>query len=244
MTNDQAWSAHSLRASGFVIPSSFGLTHSSLAPPRQIDGFTLVEIVISLTIIIVIAAGAVPMFRGLREEQLAREPIIELVRLAKETRIRAMREKRPYQVAFYQGGFVASRYFSPYFQLSELNTFLSEEETGSRRLNPNADDSDSDLDAGAGETPKTSLPMAPAGPKLDDNWEQHYDLPQDVQYTLKFWSDTAETPITGEVVKLWVFQPTGISVPLKLHLDRQSATFDVEFGALTADITREVIDLK
>ena len=76
-------------------------------------GFTLVEVVIALTIIIVIAAGAVPMFKGWRDEQLARQPVIELVRLAKEARLRAMREKRPYQVAFYPGGFVASRYFSP-----------------------------------------------------------------------------------------------------------------------------------
>ncbi len=219
--------------------SSFVIRRSAFTP-----GFTLVEIVISLTIIIIIAAGAVPMFKGLREEQLAREPIIELVHLAKEARIRAMREKRPYQVAFYQGGFVASRYFTPYFQLSELTTFLSEEETGSRRLNPNADDIDSDLDAGAGEAPKTALPMAPTAPKLNDNWQEQYKMPADVQFTLKFWHDTQETPVTGEIVKLWVFQPTGICVPMKLHLDRQSATFDVEFGALTADITREVIDLK
>lgn len=239
MTNDPSRSRRSFRASDFAIPSPFELRHSSFR-----SGFTLVEIVISLTIIIVIAAGAVPMFRGLREEQLAREPIIELVHLAKEARIRAMREKRPYQVAFYEGGFVASRYFTPYFQLSELTTFLQEEESGVRRLNPNEDDSDSDLDAGAGEAPKTALPMAPTAPKLDDNWQEHYTLPQDVQFSLKFWHDTQEMPVTGEIVKLWVFQPTGICVPLKLHLDRQSATFDIEFGALTADITREVIDLK
>ncbi len=224
--------------------SSFVIRHSSFTQPRRRSGFTLVEIVISLTIIIVIAAGAVPMFRGLREEQLAREPIIELVHMAKEARIRAMREKRPYQVAFYQGGFVASRYFSPYLQLSELTTFLQEEESGVRRLNPNADDNDADLDAGAGEAPKTALPLAPTAPKLNDNWEEHYTLPQDVQFSLKFWHDTQETPVVGEIVKLWVFQPTGICVPLKLHLDRQSASFDVEFGALTADITREVIDLR
>lgn len=220
------------RVSDLVFPSSFR------------SGFTLVEIVISLTIIIVIAAGAVPMFKGLREEQLAREPVIELVRLAKEARIRAMREKRPYQVAFYQGGFVASRYFSPYLQLTELTDFLAEVETGNLRLNPNADDADGDLDAGAGEQPKTQLPMAPAGPKLNDNWEEHYNLPQDVQYSLKFWNEPQIADMSGDLVKLWVFQPTGICVPLKMHLERQSAVFDVEFGALTADIIREVIDLR
>ncbi|MCW0220018.1 MAG: hypothetical protein OJI67_16960, partial [Prosthecobacter sp.] len=112
------------------------------------------------------------------------------------------------------------------------------------RTNPNADDNDSDLDAGAGETPQTSLPMAPAAPKLNDNWEEHYEVPQDVTYSLKFWGDLEETFVEGEVVKLWVFQPSGICQPVKLHLDRQTATFDVEFGALTADITREIIDLK
>lgn len=230
----------------------FSPTHLSVLTPADFPargrgvrhGFTLVEIVISLTIIIIIAAGAVPMLRGLREEQQAREPIIELVRLAKEARIRAMREKRPYQVAFHGGGFVASRYFSPYLQLSELTTFLQQEEAGVRRLNPNSDDNDSDLDAGAGEAPKTAMPMAPSPPKLDDNWEEHYDLPQDVHYRLKFWLDVEETIVEGEVVKLWVFQPTGVCQPLKLHIDRQSATFDVEFGALTADITKEVIDLR
>ncbi len=232
MTKGRSRPDRGFRALGSAMPSSF---HS---------GFTLVEIVISLTIIIVIAAGAVPMFKGLREEQLAREPIIELVRLAKEARIRAMREKRPYQVAFYQGGFVASRYFSPYLQLSELTEFLEEVESGNFRLNPNADDDDADLDAGAGEVPKTELPMAPAGPKLDSNWQAHYDLPQDVHYTLKFWNEPLEADMSGDLVKLWVFQPTGICVPLKLHLERHSALFDVEFGALTADIIREVIDLK
>lgn len=241
MTNDESRMQKVNEVSEVSGSSLFCIRHSSFFSR---SGFTLVEIVISLTIIIVIAAGAVPMFKGLREEQQAREPILELVRLAKEARIRAMREKRPYQVAFYPGGFVASRYFTPYLQLSELTTFIQEEEAGVRRLNPNADDNDSDLDAGTGEVPKTSLPLAPAAPKVDDHWEEHYDLPQDVQYSLKFWHDLEETLIEGEVVRLWVFQPTGICQPLKIHLDRQSATFDVEFGALTADITREVIDLK
>lgn len=207
-------------------------------------GFTLVEIVVTLTIIAVAFTLSVPLVQGFREEQQAREPITELVRLAKEARIRAMREKRPYQIAFHQGGFVASRYFSPYLQMSELTTFLEEGESGVYRLNPNADDEDTDLDGGMGETKQSALPMAPPPPKRDDNWEEHYNLPQDIHYTLKFWQDIEETIIQGDVVKLWVFQPTGLCQPLKLHLERPSAVFDVEFGALTADITREVIDLR
>lgn len=207
-------------------------------------GFTLVEIVVTLTIIAVAFTITVPVVNSLREEQQAREPVIELVKLAKEARIHAMREKRPYQVAFHSGGFVASRYFSPYLQLAELNTLLEEAETGVYRLNPNSDDDDSDLDAGAGEQPKTDLPIAPSAPKLDDHWQMRYTLPQGSHYTLKFWQDVAETAVEGDVVKLWVFQPTGICQPVKLRLERPGVVFDVEFGALTADIMKEVIDLR
>ena len=84
-------------------------------------GFTLVEMVVALTIIAVAFAFSVPMVRSLRSEQQARDPIIQLVHMAKEARLRAMREKRSYQVAFHAGGFVASRYISPYMQLAELN---------------------------------------------------------------------------------------------------------------------------
>lgn len=241
MTNDESRMKKVYEASEVSGSSAFGIRHSSLTCRR---GFTLVEIVISLTIIIIIAAGAVPMLKGLREEQQAREPIIELVRLAKEARLRAMREKRPYQVAFYSGGFVASRYFSPYLQLAELTTFLQEGESGVYRLNPNADEDGSNLDSGSDRVAPTAETAVPVGPVVNDNWEEHYNLPPETQYSIKYWHDLEETLVQGEVVKLWVFQPSGICQPLKLHLDRPSAVFDVEFGALTADITREIIELR
>lgn len=210
----------------------------------RVAGFTLVEIVISLTILIVLAAASVPTIRGIRDEQLAREPVIELTRLAKEARLRAMKEKRPYQVAFYSGGFLASRYFNPYLQLSDLDLLVQEQESGIFRENPNEDPNLLDLDSGATAVPKTQLPLAPPGPVLDNHWQERYELPEGVRYDLKFWHDLQETPVEGEIVKLWVFQPTGICQPLQIRLEGPSAIFHVEYGALTADIVREVIDLQ
>ncbi len=207
-------------------------------------GFTLVEIVIALTILSIIVAGVMPTIQGFKDQQAAREPVRELVRLAKEARLRAMREKRPYQVAFHGGGFTASRYFNPYLQLTELNSYLQQSETGVFRLNPNSDDSEEDLDLGTSPTATTAMPVAPAGPKLDDNWMEKYDLPPDMHYSLRFWHDVEDTPISGEVVKLWVFQPTGICKPLKIRLERENTFLDVEFGALTADILKEVNDVR
>jgi type II secretory pathway pseudopilin PulG len=207
------------------------------------SAFTLVEVVLTLTLLIILASVSVPLFRGWQEEARLRKPVTELVRLIKEARLRAMKEKRPYQIAFHQGGFMASRYFSPYLQASELMDFLAQAETGDFRVNPNSDDADADLDAGAGEKPQTDLPLAPQAVKLDDHWEQHYALPPEMTYRLKLWTDVEETEISGEVVKLWVFQPTGLCVPLDLHLETANGgvRFDLEFSALTADITREVM---
>ena len=110
--------------------SNFECQNSGFGFRAASAGFTLVEIVIALTIVVIITAGAIPSFRGFRDEQIAREPVTALVRMAKEARLRAMQEKRPYQIAFHLGGFTASRHFNPYLQLAELNEFIGSAEAG------------------------------------------------------------------------------------------------------------------
>jgi prepilin-type N-terminal cleavage/methylation domain-containing protein len=213
------------------------------SPRLHPRGFTLVEIVIALTIVVIITAAAIPSFRGFRDEQIAREPVTALVRMAREARLRAMQEKRPYQIAFHAAGFTASRHFNPYLQLAELNEFIAAEEAGISGLRDDnlQDDPDSEVN---NARPSTNLPLAPPPPKLDNQWNESYTLPPGTTYTLQFWHEVQPTPIEGELVKLWVFQPTGICQPLTLQLARESASFHIEFSALTADITREIIDLK
>jgi prepilin-type N-terminal cleavage/methylation domain-containing protein len=214
--------------------------------PRHPSGtsaraFTLVEIIIALTIVTVLAAATVPMLKGFRDERLAREPVAALVHLAREARMRAMTEKRPYQVAFHGKGFTASRYFNPYLQLAELEEYVA---TAEAPPPEQATFEKNDLDNGGARTNSSDLPMAPPPPKYDEHWTQKYDMPPDMQYAMQFWYDTEPRYMEGDLVKLWVFQPSGVCEPLKVHIERQSATFDVEFGALTADIVREVVDLR
>lgn len=208
---------------------------------RHSPAFTLVEIVIALTIVAVLAAATVPMLKGFREERLAREPVTALVRLAREARMRAMTEKRPYQVAFYSGGFTASRYFNPYLQLAELQDFMQVAENPP----PEKDAFEkNDIDNGGSVTKTTELPLAPPAPKYDEYWSEKYEMPPDMKCALQFWYDTEPAFLEGDHVKLWVFQPSGICQPIKVHIERESATFDVEFGALTANIIRETVDMR
>jgi prepilin-type N-terminal cleavage/methylation domain-containing protein len=233
MTNDEACDAPCIR------PAFFS-RHSAIRF-RQPRGFTLIEIIIALTIVAVLAAAAVPMLKGFQDERVAREPVAKLVQMAREVRMRAMTEKRPYQVAFHSKGFTASRYFNPYLQLAELEEFIATAE------NPPAEEKPfetNDLDNGGKLTKTTDLPMAPPAPKYDEHWTEKYEMPEDMQYAIQFWYDTELMFLEGDLVKLWVFQPSGICQPLKVHIQRESATFDVEFAALTADIVKESVDMR
>lgn len=211
--------------------------HSSFRIPHS--AFTLVEIIIALTIVVIISAAAVPTFKGMRYEQIAREPVQELSRLAKEARLRAMKEKRPYQIAFHAGGFTASRYLTPYLQLAELNEFLAEVEQ--KALEPP-------------EEKETANEFTPTRPTGDDQviytksaeqstdfneWTETYQLRPGTHVTIQYWYDFEPTPIDGEIVKLWVFQPTGICLPIKVGIEHETAASLVEFDALTADLVKE-----
>lgn len=205
------------------------------------NAFTLIEIIIALTIVAILAAAAVPMLKGFNDERQAREPVARLVQMAREARMRAMTEKRPYQVAFHSRGFTASRYFNPYLQLAQLQEFM---ETGENLPAEQPTIEKNDLDNGGSLTKTTELPLAPPAPKYDEHWSEKYEMPQDTKYALQYWYDTEPLYVEGDVVKLWVFQPSGICQPLKLHIERDSATFDVEFAALTADIVKESVVLR
>lgn len=218
----------------------------NLVPERKIkaSGFTLIEIVVVLTILAVLAAATVPTFRGLQAERKAREPVAELLRLAKAARLRAMKERRPYQVAITAQGFTASRYFDPYLSLAELTTFLTNvdaaEEAGLPPEVP-VEARDKLPDPGSAGNVNQTAPGSTGQPvPQKPEWTERFTLPAGTTVGVQYWHETVMTPVEGEMVKLWVFQPNGMSEPIKLHLGHENASFDVDFSALTADIIREI----
>ncbi len=199
-----------------------------------------------MTILAVIAAAAIPSLRGVQKERLAREPIVELTRIAKDARLHAMKEQRPYQVVLTATGFTATRYFDPYLSFADLSEFMTsaEQQADDEPPPPDADSTQAGANVQADNMtapPAFDSPgnLPPTTKLPQKEWTEKYDLPQGVTYNAKFWHETDPTEIQGEVVKLWVFQPSGICEPLKIHLARDQATFDVEFSALTVDIVKE-----
>lgn len=213
--------------------SSFAIHPPSFSSPA----FTLIELVVVLTILAVMVAAAVPSIRGLQDEQVAREPVAALSRLAKEARLHAISEKHPYQIAFTEKGFSATRYLSPYLQAAELDKFLQQ-----TQLDEQGAEDQAPQEAETAPAAGRDQPSAPASTFKE--WTESYNVPEGTTYTVQFWHETEPTPIAGDLVKLWVFQPSGICPPVTVRIDHAKASFEAGFNALTADLVSEKSELK
>ena len=70
--------------------------HSSKVKPRR--GFTLIEIMLTLFVLVVILGLCIPVAGPIFEEMSLREPARQLQTLAKTARYRAVNERRGYQI--------------------------------------------------------------------------------------------------------------------------------------------------
>lgn len=207
-------------------------------PPRvALPAFTLLEIVIAITIVAILTAATIPSFRGMKDEQIAREPLAALARMAKEARLHAMKEKRPYQIAFTARNLTATRYFSPYLQAAQLEEFI--QKTSIDSAAQEAED-EKKREASVSTTDEATADS----PASFHEWTDRYEIPEGTTYSVKIWHEVEATPIEGETVKLWVFQPSGLCTPITVKMERESALFEAGFSALTADIITEKSEMK
>jgi len=191
-----------------------------------------------LTILALITAAAVPSVKGYKEEQIAREPIAALAKMAKAARLKAMQDKRPYQIAFTSKGFTATRYLSPYLQLAQLDEFIQHTEIEAQQKEEAGLTEEVEQAKADSATPGESAGGTPPAPVFKE-WTETQALPEDTTYGIQFWYEPGPTAIEGDLVRLWVFQPTGIVSPLTMSLNHGGHLMSVTFSALTADIVKE-----
>lgn len=214
--------------------------HRKAAPAgsgREGRAFTLLELVLVLTLLALLTAAAVPTVHGMREAAVAREPLNALAKLAKETRLKAMRDRRPYQIAFTSNGFRATRYFSPYLQAAELEAFIQrsaietqqKEEAG---ILP-APSATGEISSG------TAAPTGVSTAPVFRDWTETVTMPEGMVCSVREWHEAEAIPVAGDAVKLWVFQPSGMVTPLSVTLQLNNRVITADFSALTADIIRE-----
>lgn len=206
--------------------------------------FTLIEIVVALTIIAVIAAVAIPTIKGLNAEERAREPVKILAELVQEVRHRAMREGRSYQIVFEREGIHASRTMFPYEKREEFLKFLDEmrrpplietiSRTGLERVEVQRQEV---VNARPVNEPGSSGRAEPA--RFERPWTQTIALDSGTECEVLMWGDGEWDLIEGEKMRRWVFQPTGMANPARVRLRTKSVELEAGFDLLTGELTRQ-----
>lgn len=197
-------------------------------------GFTLVEIVITLSVMAVLVGISVPAISGLQRQHQAREPVTELVRIARTVRARAMSEQHPYQIAFDREGFHAAEYFSPYGGKEEFDELVKELEAAERTREM--------VEASGkrmGDLGKTTEQGVAVENAASGVFYESYELPEGVRYEIMMRGDQQWVAMEGAGFKRWVFQSSGMCDPFKIRIQSDNAFFEVSFHPLTGDIKEE-----
>ena len=215
--------------------------HSNGAAP----GFTLLELVLVITILSLMVAAIVPSFSGMKDVQEARIPVRELHLLAKETRFRAKMEKRPYQIVLDAEGAYAMRYTSPYQERGELREQFAdarmkaaEEKELRQRERIASNDADTFVPNQIGMSGSKSVIDA-------EQWNDEpaflkkYTFPEGSICSVRSWGEETMKVLQGDEMRRWIFQPSGLCDPLTIRIERDDSYFQVTFDALTADIAKE-----
>ncbi len=229
--------------------------------------FTLIEIVVALTIVAIIAAVAIPTVKGLGREEKARAPMAALAALVQEVRHRAIAERRPFQIVFEKGGvhgmadsfptarreeflkaLDAARTPPPNLVIERTEVAAEEVETDARPAWPKP--------IGLAAAPEPEPPPAPADEKKaatasattsraarwEPPWTVTIPLPEKSECEVLFWGDGEWDRLEGDEIRRWVFQPTGMANPVRVILRTEFVEIEATFDALTGEIVRERID--
>jgi prepilin-type N-terminal cleavage/methylation domain-containing protein len=218
--------------------SKLEVGRSKFDVPPFASAFTLVEIVIGMTIIGILVAAAVPTLTGIDSERKAREPVSELARMVRTVRARAMAEQQPYQIAFDGAGFDAARYYDPYGSAEEFDQLDQQIDLLEKQKEIIEASKKRGVDPNEGVEP-TAQDRADEAVGEGMRFHETFELPDGVRYSLLFWGETDWLDMEGEEFERWVFQPSGMCQPMKIRVESDKSFFEVDFHPLTGDIRSE-----
>lgn len=230
-------------------------SHSALPRSGRRGGFTLIEIVVALTVVAVIAAVAIPTLKGLNRSEQARAPVQALAELVQEVRNRAVREGRAYQIVFERGGMHAmagSRTFNRredlIDHLKELRTppviTVTEKQLSDRPEVVREAPAITSFSAGQAMKPMVSQnpgEPSPEAPGIEMPWCESIPLDLKTACAVLLWGDPEWDSMDGDKLRTWVFQPTGMISPARVRLQEAGQELEAAFDPMTGELTAESV---
>ncbi|MFT4638364.1 MAG: prepilin-type N-terminal cleavage/methylation domain-containing protein [Verrucomicrobiales bacterium] len=205
--------------------------------------FTLVEMVVALTIVAILLTLAFPAMKALREQGNAQIHVTAFLDLARVMRARAISEQRPYQVVFDQQSIYGLRYFYPYGEETTFQEFLlKQDEERLRRKEEIArmEIQRMQMAQDAPENPEGGEAVLPPLPNIDDEYfVRKVALPEGVKVEVRAWGEHQWKNLDGAVIHRWVFQPSGLCDPLQIRFASEGQWQELHFDVLTGDLNKK-----
>jgi len=202
-------------------------TTSGTGSDRLPGGFTLVEMVVALTVVAILVAASVPGVDGVIREHEARQPLRDLQELAALARERTSRTGRPCQIGFDRTGCFAADYFQPYGTEGEYERLL--EEARVREAEARYAEASRDRFGGREEGAAAAEPM----------FLERREWPDGVGVQVRPWGRTEWAAVTDGQFERWVFEGGGLCLPLLVRFENGPVWMEARFNALTGDIEEE-----
>ncbi len=231
-------------------------SHSALPRSGRRGAFTLIEIVVALTVVSVIAAVAIPTLKGLNRSEQARAPVQALAELVQEVRNRAVREGRAYQIVFERGGMHAMAGSRTFNRREDLIEHLKELRTPpvitvtERALPVRPEvvrEAPGSTSFSANQAMKPMAPQNPAAeptpeaPEIEMPWCESIPLDLKTVCAVLLWGDPEWDSMEGDKLRTWVFQPTGMISPARVRLQDAGQELEATFDAMTGELTAESV---
>ena len=231
-------------------------SHSALPRSGRRRAFTLIEIVVALTVVSVIAAVAIPTLKGLNRSEQARAPVQALAELVQEVRTRAVREGRAYQIVFERGGMHAMAGSRTFNRREDLIEHLKELRTPptitvtERQLPVRPEvvrEAPGSTSFSANQVMKPMASSHPAGepapevPEMEMPWCESIPLDLKTACAVLLWGDPEWDSMEGDKLRTWVFQPTGMISPARVRLQDAGQELEAAFDPMTGELTAESV---
>lgn len=203
-------------------------------------GFTLVEMVVALTIMAVLLSLAFPAMKALRETE---EPthISGLLDLSHVLRAKAISEQRPYQIVIDHQKLYGLRYFYPYQEATTFQEFLLKQAEEREQRKQEIERMEVERMQMAQDGPEgTDAEPPPPLPNIDDEYfVREIMLPEDMRVEVRPWGELVWQPLEGDVIHRWVFQPNGLCDPLQIRFGQLGKWHEMTFEVLTGELAAQ-----
>jgi len=211
------------------------LRHSEPSAWFRSRGFTLIEIVVALTIVAVVTAVAIPTVKGLERDEQNRSSIKTLGELVQQVRERAMRERKAYQIVFEHEGIHASAAMYPYEKRQDyLEHFEDLETPPPKEIIARVEVQRQEVE---GRPQPATTEEEPR--KIERPWTSTIPLRDGMECEVLMWGDGEWDRIEGDKMRRWVIQRTGMANPVRVRLHTGGVILETAFDLLTGEMTAE-----